>query len=459
MLYNRSFTVWSMALFIAWALCFPFFGCVLNATLKPNGFSSDAFAYIFLGFHALGYVCGVIIEKKLDHWMQIMRISLITVLAVNILLWFIPLNLWYIGLAILGFASAFYILGWSLPFTKYDPAERFLIIIKTTIQAILVAAPLVVLSFLLSPYYFIYLTTAPLAVIMIILIKSNQQKKDEIIDVKANKSFSNTSMLILFLFIIMMYLNFGILYGDLPYLFNISNNFPMVCALYILIPSLIVYSLILRYHHKIARHYLLSTGIALTGLAYVSLIFFDDDVTSYILTATLLQTGLSLIHLLIWSLLGDLAHIFGKPIRFFGYNLIASVTGIIFGGTFGKFLFIKTGTPKVFISIFALATICVAIIVLPWLKENLDMINRATLLQKTRRNSALLNITDEPGLTKREKEVIDKLIQGLENKVIARQLFICETTLKTHLRSIYKKFEVGNKSEFLAKVVRKMDQQ
>jgi DNA-binding CsgD family transcriptional regulator len=45
-------------------------------------------------------------------------------------------------------------------------------------------------------------------------------------------------------------------------------------------------------------------------------------------------------------------------------------------------------------------------------------------------------------LSKREVQVIDKLLEGLPNKLIGRQLFISERTVKFHCSNIYKKLNV-----------------
>ena len=45
-------------------------------------------------------------------------------------------------------------------------------------------------------------------------------------------------------------------------------------------------------------------------------------------------------------------------------------------------------------------------------------------------------------LSKREVQVIDKLLEGLPNKLIARQLFISERTVKFHCSNIYRKLDV-----------------
>lgn len=50
-------------------------------------------------------------------------------------------------------------------------------------------------------------------------------------------------------------------------------------------------------------------------------------------------------------------------------------------------------------------------------------------------------------LTKREREVLKCVSQGLRNKEIARTLFIVESTVEDHLDSIYRKWNIGNRTE------------
>ncbi len=53
-------------------------------------------------------------------------------------------------------------------------------------------------------------------------------------------------------------------------------------------------------------------------------------------------------------------------------------------------------------------------------------------------------------LTSREKEVITFLAQGYSNHEIAKTLCLSESTIKSHLRSAFKKFNVRNRTEVLA---------
>jgi LuxR family maltose regulon positive regulatory protein len=50
-------------------------------------------------------------------------------------------------------------------------------------------------------------------------------------------------------------------------------------------------------------------------------------------------------------------------------------------------------------------------------------------------------------LTEREREVLELLFQGMTNKELARHLFVTVDTVKTHLKHIYAKLGVANRSQ------------
>jgi DNA-binding NarL/FixJ family response regulator len=50
-------------------------------------------------------------------------------------------------------------------------------------------------------------------------------------------------------------------------------------------------------------------------------------------------------------------------------------------------------------------------------------------------------------LTRKEREVVLLVAQGLRNKEIATRLFISEQTVKNHLRSVFEKLQVGDRLE------------
>jgi DNA-binding CsgD family transcriptional regulator len=54
------------------------------------------------------------------------------------------------------------------------------------------------------------------------------------------------------------------------------------------------------------------------------------------------------------------------------------------------------------------------------------------------------------GLSHREREVYELLVQGRTNREIARALFISESTTKVHVRHIFEKLGVHNRAEAAA---------
>lgn len=55
-------------------------------------------------------------------------------------------------------------------------------------------------------------------------------------------------------------------------------------------------------------------------------------------------------------------------------------------------------------------------------------------------------------LTNQEERVAELIIQDKTNKEIAAELFVSLSTVKTHIRNIYAKLEVGNRQEFVEKL-------
>lgn len=56
------------------------------------------------------------------------------------------------------------------------------------------------------------------------------------------------------------------------------------------------------------------------------------------------------------------------------------------------------------------------------------------------------------GITDREREIIQKVIEGKSNAEIAGELFISLATVKTHLHNIYRKLDVDSRYDLLARV-------
>jgi len=60
-------------------------------------------------------------------------------------------------------------------------------------------------------------------------------------------------------------------------------------------------------------------------------------------------------------------------------------------------------------------------------------------------------------LTPRELEVVRWVEQGLSLKMVAGKLFISLSTVRNHVRAIYRKLEINSKGELLALSLRQRD--
>lgn len=72
-------------------------------------------------------------------------------------------------------------------------------------------------------------------------------------------------------------------------------------------------------------------------------------------------------------------------------------------------------------------------------------------LQRHQLSTAQVNKAKLPILTVKEKRILYGLVQGKTNQQLAEDAFLSVNTIKTHLKSIYKKLEVNNRSEAAAK--------
>ena len=65
----------------------------------------------------------------------------------------------------------------------------------------------------------------------------------------------------------------------------------------------------------------------------------------------------------------------------------------------------------------------------------------------------MMKVQEMFGLSQREIDVIKCLCRGNTNKEIAKRLFISEQTVKTHLKKIYQKIEVHNRTTLISKIL------
>ncbi len=71
------------------------------------------------------------------------------------------------------------------------------------------------------------------------------------------------------------------------------------------------------------------------------------------------------------------------------------------------------------------------------------------MFQKTNTSAA-----SDPGITEREKEILQGLVEGLSYKMLAEKYFISIDTVRTHIKHIYDKLHVHSKAQAVAKAIK-----
>lgn len=202
----------------------------------------------------------------------------------------------------------------------------------------------------------------------------------------------------------------------------------------------------------------LSFPIALVGLA----LFFSLDDLLWV-SVSLVLSGYVLMDLYMWLLNADLVYrsqqtSFAVLARSCALQWAALAVGFIIGcGGYG-FAFAPFSVPRN-----VLITGCIVVLVLAY--TFIFSHHDAVLLAEARsendvdasgRDEVLARLAERQALSARETEVFVMLAAGRSAPYIQKQLTVSESTVKTHVRNVYRKFDVENRQELLDAVEREL---
>lgn len=84
----------------------------------------------------------------------------------------------------------------------------------------------------------------------------------------------------------------------------------------------------------------------------------------------------------------------------------------------------------------------------------LDALSANAVIAEIRSSNVEPESAAVPNLTRREREVLNLLTEGLDNRSIARQLFVSEATVKFHLHNIMEKFGIHKRAALVSAALR-----
>jgi DNA-binding CsgD family transcriptional regulator len=149
-----------------------------------------------------------------------------------------------------------------------------------------------------------------------------------------------------------------------------------------------------------------------------------------------------------YSLILKLSHI--KTINVERKQLLknTSIINIIFIPGFAvDFYLLQTGYYSIFIPSFYFFS---SILFIHYFikKHNADITKIRSISDPKAYNDYLTRV----GISTREKEIVVLIMQGYSNRKIANQLFISLSTVKTHIRNIFKKLNIESRFEIITKL-------
>lgn len=132
-----------------------------------------------------------------------------------------------------------------------------------------------------------------------------------------------------------------------------------------------------------------------------------------------------------------------------GIALVLSSIAISIKGSDGDVKLVLHNYPALITLLITASLFLVAIYFQINEKKFLSLSSQIKDLSKDK-SAELRTLIDE--LTERQREVYDLIISGKTNKEIMTELFIEQSTLKTHINQIYKKLNIKSRSELKSKI-------
>jgi DNA-binding CsgD family transcriptional regulator len=194
--------------------------------------------------------------------------------------------------------------------------------------------------------------------------------------------------------------------------------------------------------------------------AFISFMLLERNASDYLVVDTLMLGACGIFDLFWWSIIGEMLEYTENPAKILGIGLSANVLGVLSGSALGMTI-TSIQLPSANVAVIALTVVCVTLIILPPLNQQLLILlkNHTYLaaydrMSENQQTNIILGMKTLEELTVREQEVLEHILAGESNREIARALSISENTVKTHVRNIFSKYEVGSRAELISTLFR-----
>jgi len=200
--------------------------------------------------------------------------------------------------------------------------------------------------------------------------------------------------------------------------------------------------------------------MAMIMASFLCFMLLGRGAPEYFVVDTLMLGVCGIFDLFWWSIIGEMLDYTQNPAKVFGIGLAANVFGVWCGDLLGIGVTLAALSGAE-VAVIALTVVCVTLVILPPLNRQLAMLLKShayldaySRMAGDRQSTIIREAKMLDPLTERECEVLQFILSGKSNREIAGSLFISESTVKTHVRNIFSKYDVGSRAELISTLLK-----
>ncbi|QIK51357.1 LuxR family transcriptional regulator [Jeotgalibaca porci] len=456
----RRLSVAGFSFLFAYILSFQFEGQVLYSLLDLRGTDADRYILAAIIAHFVGlFTCGLFVKSQAAA-KSMMLGGMGLCLAASVPFFFAPSSLWLGGLIVSGYFSGCAVAAWGFFLRAFTPDnERIKSCADVLIYSNLLMIAVNVVAMNRSPFVGLSLTMLCLVIgIAFIWMLPLEQDNEK------NQTFKNkthggikSQLILLCLFVFIITINSGLMYQVINPAFEHLTG---LVSWYWAVPYIVALVIMRNLPIKAKRSRILYIGMAMIIGAFISFMLLGRKTSDYLIVDTLMLGACGIFDLFWWSILGEMLDYSDNPTQTFGIGLSANVFGVLCGGVLGMTV-TSIGLPSAEVAVIALTVVCVTLVMLPPLNNQLVLLLKSHAylavydnMGQSQQTDIVCQIKTLDPLTVREQEVLQLILSGKSNREIAGALFISESTVKTHVRNIFSKYDVGSRAELISTLLK-----
>ncbi len=456
---KRLFSVVGFSFLFAYILSFLFEGQVLYSLL--GFYEVEASGYILaaiVGHFAGLFSCGYFVKSSKAAKHTILG-SMGVCLIATIPFCFAPSTLWTLGLIVGGYVSGCAVASWGYFLKAFTPKNERIktcadVLICSNIIMIAVNVVAINLSSIVGLILSMFCLVTGMAFLWVLPPHAENGEQEGMGNKPRGDIKKPLMLLIMFVFIITI--NSGLMYQVINPAFSHLTG---LVSWYWAVPYIIALAVVRNLPVKTKRSRILYAGIAMIMGAFISFMLLGRTAPDYLVVNTLMLGGCGIFDLFWWSIIGEMLDYTENPVKVFGIGLSANVLGVLSGDALGiAITSVQLSSAEV--AVMALTVVCATLLILPSLNRHLVMLLKNHIyltvygVSKTQQIDVIRQTETLEELTVREKEVLQHILSGESNREIAQALFISESTVKTHARNIFSKYDVGSRAELISTLLK-----